>query len=87
MDSHERIFLENYRRYNDFRKVNVLPPKIAYKLDYLAKTILNETEFSQEIKDTMNRDEVDALDTMDIPTKLQLFISISDCLFGKSSPV
>lgn len=86
MDSYERVFLDNYRRYNDYRKTNVLPPKIALKLDYLARTILNESELSAEIKEAMNRDEVDALDTMDIPTKLQLFVSISDCLFGKSSP-
>jgi hypothetical protein len=34
----------------------------------------------------MDRDEVDALDTLDHNTKLQLFVSISDCLLGKSSP-
>jgi hypothetical protein len=86
MQTQERAFLENYRRYNDFRRTNVVPPKIEHKLEYLAKTILNDMEISQEIRETMDRDEVDALDTLDHYTKLQLFVSISDCLLGKSSP-
>lgn len=41
METQERAFLENYRGYNALKKTHLVPSKIAAKLDYLARAILN----------------------------------------------
>ena len=79
----ENHFLLARKEFDALKRSHLIPPKMKVKLDYLLATLLEQKSLIEMLSGELPDYEQSSLEGLDKETKLQLFISIVNCLSGR----